>query len=515
MTNTWSHHVTNRILRSMLVPVALLFSAACVELDVTNPNQPDVERALSSPEDVAAIASSSVNSWWLATTHYEPNMMLQVTADAATANFGNFGMRFNNEQPRIAYNNNSASGDANVAARPWTRNYSAIGAANDALRAMDGGIVIPGGVDANERVRAAALFTQAGTLSNLAMLFDQAFVVDQASTGLPTLEPYTAVRDAARAKWDELITLTQGKAWSWDEAWLPLTGGAASATTINRIANTMAARLLVYSARTLAETQSSVPWAQVLTYADRGITGTGLTDMDVAIVDDGGTLWYDYIKLYGNLHSWTRVDQRVINRMAPNIPVMFNGLPNQPQPTPTDNRLGIANLPCGSNPVSCTSANTEDFVYTGTVIGDPGRGIWMQSPFWHRRWQNVSFTVAGSVRTGNPDVHILAAENDLIIAEALARTGGDLNRAATLVNKTRVTRGGLPAVAANAPAILAAIEYERDVELLNTGGISLFDRRRIDGLQAGTARHLPIPASELEVLALPIYTFGGIGLPDM
>lgn len=513
--------MTNRILRSMLAPVALLFSAACAELDVTNPNQPDVKRALATPADVAAIATSSVNSWWLATTHYEPSMMLQVTADAATANFGNFGMRFNNEQPRIAYNNNSASGDAQVAARPWGGNYSAIGAANDALRAMDDGVVSSDAIE-NERVRSAALFTQAGTLSNLAMLFDQAFVVDETTDPLnpPSLVGYADVRAAALAKWDALIALTQGKTWAWDQTWLPLVGGAgtmgaASAGQINRIANTMAARLLVYSARTLAETQGSVPWAQVLTYADRGITGTGLTDMDFAIVDDGGTLWYDYIKLYGNLHSWTRVDQRVINRMAPNIPVMFNGLPNQPQPTPTDNRLGIANLPCGSNPVSCTSGNTQDFVYTGTVIGDPGRGIWMQSPFWHRRWQNVSFTVAGSVRTGNPDMHILAAENDLIIAEALVRTGGDLTRAAALVNKTRVTRGGLTAVAANATDILAAIEYERDVELLNTGGISLFDRRRIDGLQAGTARHLPIPASELEVLALPIYTFGGIGLPDM
>jgi len=36
----------------------------------------------------------------------------------------------------------------------------------------------------------------------------------------------------------------------------------------------------------------------------------------------------------------------------------------------------------------------------------------------------------------------------------------------------------------------------------------------VDGLQAGTIRHLPIPAKELETLVLPIYTFGGVGKPD-
>ena len=35
--------------------------------------------------------------------------------------------------------------------------------------------------------------------------------------------------------------------------------------------------------------------------------------------------------------------------------------------------------------------------------------------------------------------------------------------------------------------------------------------RHIDGLQKGTILQLPIPAKELETLALPIYTFGGVG----
>lgn len=497
-----------RILRSILAPAAMLSVAACAELDVTNTNNPDIARALASPEDVAKIAKSSVNSWYLASTYFEPYMMLQVAADASTANFGNFGMRFNNTEPRIAYNNNSAGSDAPVAVRPWDDNYSALGAANDALRAISGGLVIPG-ADGTDKARAAALFAQAGALTNLALIFDKAFVVTERTdlSVAPELIPYTQVRDSALKSWDALITLTNGKTWTWDADVLPLTV-AQTAANVNRVANTMAARTIMLSARTGAE-NTATNWARVLTYAERGITN-GSTGFDMSTVADGGNLWYDYIKLYGNLDTWTRVDQRVINRMAPNVPVKYNGTNVAPQ-AERDARLGIANLPCAGagQPAACLQGVTTDYVYLATVIGDPARGIYMQSPYYHRRWRDVSFAFNTSTHVGKPQPYILAAENDLMIAEALVRTNGDLNRAATIVNKTRVTRGGLAPVAANAAALLAAIDYERDIELLNTNGLSLFDRRRIDGLQAGTPRQLPIPAKELETLQLPIYTFGG------
>ncbi|GAB1342341.1 hypothetical protein MASR1M101_14680 [Gemmatimonas sp.] len=490
----------------MLAPAAMLSVAACAELDVTNTNNPDITRALASPSDVAKIAKSSVNSWYLASTYYEPYMMLQITADAATGNFGNFGMRFNNLEPRIAYNNNSAGSDAQVTVRPWDDNYSALGAANDALKALAGGVVIPG-ANGNDQAKSAAMFAQAAALSNLALIFDKAFVVTEGTdlSKAPELLPYTQVRDSSLKVWDALITLTNGKTWSWDADVFPITA-AQTAANINRIANTMAARTLMLSARTGAE-NTATNWQRVLAYADKGITGNGLTSFDVSTVSDGGNLWYDYIKLYGNYDSWTRVDQRVINRMAPNVPAKYAGTPIAPQPQ--DNRLGVANLPCAANPTTCLAGVTKDYVYLGTVLGDPARGIFMQSPYYHARYRDVSFAFNTSTHTGKPQVYILAAENDLMIAEALARTGGDLNRAASLVNKTRVTRGGLAPVAANAAAILEAINYERDIELLNTNGLSLFDRRRLEGLQAGTARQLPIPAKELETLRLPIYTFGG------
>ena len=99
-----------------------------------------------------------------------------------------------------------------------------------------------------------------------------------------------------------------------------------------------------------------------------------------------------------------------------------------------------------------------------------------------------------------------------------------------LINITRVGRGGLPPVTiANTTAeLLAAIDHERDVELFNTNGFNHYWARTapVDSplgvnttgggrLQPGTPRHWPVPASELEVLNKAVYTYGGVGKPDM
>ena len=119
---------------------AVLVAGACNDLEVTNPNNPDVARALASGEDVKNIAVSTMNGWYLNSTYIEPYLAMCVTADACTANFGNFGMRFNNLEPRINYENNSAGGDRAVTESPWNFNYGTLGAANDALRAYAAGV---------------------------------------------------------------------------------------------------------------------------------------------------------------------------------------------------------------------------------------------------------------------------------------------------------------------------------------------------------------------------------------
>lgn len=485
---------------------ALLMGSACADLEVTNPNNPDIERALASPNDVKSVAISSVNSWYLASTDGEGAYMgLAVTADVLTANFGNFGMRFNNLEPRVPYENNSAGGDRDVAGVPWASNYGALGAANDALRAFAAGVKLDGGQAETDKYVAVALFAQAGSLTNLAWIFNQAFVVDETvdpATAPPALVPYTEVGAAALSKWDALIALTNGKSDEYEKSVIPIDGVTLTSGTLNQIANTLAARTIVLNARTKAETEA-INWGKVLAYAEKGIS-TGAKPFDLSVVGDGEVNWYSYNNAYGNLDSWLRVDMRVIHEMDPTQPSKFNGTIVPANPDSPDARMGKSE-----------DDEDADFVFLNNVAGQASRGIWMQSPWYHARYKTYNWDSPTALE--GPVPYVLMAENDLMIAEALVRTGGDLARAATLVNKTRVDRGNLPPATAadGAVGLLAKILYERHIETINAGGIELFDRRRTDDLQAGTFRHLPIPAGQLEAMSLPIYTFGGVGKPDM
>lgn len=483
--------------RAVLSTMAVLALGACKDLDVTNVNNPDITRALASPEDVRNLAISTINSWYLTSTDIYPYAMLEVTADQMTANFGNFGMRFNNLEPRKAYDNNSAGGDRDVAESPWDNNYGTLGAANDVLKAINSGVVIDDAAT-TEKYRVLAKFAQAASFANLGLIFDQAFITDETfipgESAVPDATPYTDVVAAAVASFDNVISSTASVSEVYDATEFPLVAGLNSAA-LNRIANTMAAWTLASSARTAAE-NAATNWGQVLAYAEKGISGPqGLGPaFDFTIQGDGGNNWYSYIVLYGDLRSWMKVDMRVICRLDPTQPCKYNGtLP--PPATGPDKRV------------------LSDIKFD-KVIGDPNRGIFMQSPYHHTRYRDHSFEVDPCCTTPVP--YILAAENDLLIAEALARTGGDLGRVASLINTTRVGRGGLPPATAGdgAATLLNMIEYERDIELMNTNGGALYSRRRVDGLQPGTVRHLPVPAKELETLQLPVYTFGGSG-PDM
>jgi hypothetical protein len=213
-----------------------------------------------------------------------------------------------------------------------------------------------------------------------------------------------------------------------------------------------------------------------------------------------------------------RVDQRVVQLMDPSQPVVYTSVNPPPRAQSADLRLGT------------TATPGTDFGYFPTIPFAVARGVYFFSQWAHTRYRFHSLE-APTALTGTAPL-ILAAENDLLIAEALVRTGGDKARAATLINKTRVGRGGLAPLsgASSTNDLLAAIFYERDIELMNTSaGQAWFDRRRIDtgltyeglpigntwgfrggsGLQKGTPRHLPVPAKELETLGIPVYTYGG------
>ena len=101
------------------------------------------------------------------------------------------------------------------------------------------------------------------------------------------------------------------------------------------------------------------------------------------------------------------------------------------------------------------------------------------------------------------------AEIDLMVAEGLLRTGGSRTQVATLINKTRVSRGQLrPLTGLEADTELWKwMKYEKMVETFGTGGgLPWFDRRGWDELVSGTLLHFPVPGKELEILLQSYYT---------
>lgn len=505
-------------LYSMVGVAALMVGSGCGDLDIENSNQPDVTRALASPADVKNLSISTMNSWYQLATENHPASMTSVTADVSAANFGNFGMRFNNVQPRIAFENLSAGGDRAAVEIPWNDAYATLGAANDALRAFStGGVEL---TDAAEtaKYRNLAAFAQAGALMHLAIWFDKAFVIDEdfdLNAALPELVPYADVSAAALAKWEALAAATATGSATYTATEFPSTP-ALTTNRINRLANTLAALTMAYTPRNGTQ-NAAVDWAKVAQLADKGIgTGSAGAPFNLVITGDGFigescNTWCSFIGRYFAEHSWMRIDHRLINRMDGTTPPVFAG--TVPKGTSPDARYDTDFEYCQASNPAATDGNPS---CQGAVIGDVTRGLYMQSNWYHKRYEAHSRS-AGSTAGRAPVPYILAAESDLIRAEALLRSGGSSVTAAQLINISRVGRGNLSTLtgAETQAVLLAAIDYERDVELLSTNGFELPRARQdmagVVRLQAGTIRHLPIPARELETLALPIYTFGGPG----
>src|SRR6266699_1404849 len=103
----------NRIAALAASAVVVVLAGACKpDLNVTNPNAPDVARAISTPGDVRNLIGGSFNTAYLArqgSARPYPGIATGVMADVITMSFGNFGARFNGQEPRLAYNNSSSA----------------------------------------------------------------------------------------------------------------------------------------------------------------------------------------------------------------------------------------------------------------------------------------------------------------------------------------------------------------------------------------------------------------------
>jgi hypothetical protein len=468
--------------------VAWMGLASCSkDLNVIYLNKPDREKALSNPDDVYNIAKSSFYNWFMAiNSSLSPRIGMWVAADQGTCSWANSGMHDLSKEPRIPFNNTTSYTYAYVFERFYQDMYSTLSQTNDVLYAVVNDSM-PMGKDGkdSEMVKAFSYFIQGATQGYLSMVYDKVYIIDE-NTDLEALQlsTYQEGTAAAIASLDKCIAICEENHFNVPSDWI--NGHAYTNAELAELARSFAARFLVYMPRNKEE-NSQIDWDKVLAYANNGIKKPLLVTMDNAT-------WKSWFRYYTVRPGWARIDCRIIHMMDDEYPWRFPDSGINPDPAQSDD------------------ARLEtDFHFNSVNNMKPERGYYNFSNYEYSRYPYAITTFTGDV----PDM--LMAENDLIRAEAYARLG-NLDEARNIINAgTRVTRGHLPKLRSNITQakLLDAIFYERDIELIQTGfGIAFFDMRRRDMLQKGTLLNFPIPAKELMVMQMPIYTYGGVDNAD-
>jgi len=511
---------------------ALVSFSACGTLDVVNPNEPDAKRALSDPQGVEAIAGGTFRTWFNTHQGMDGAGPLTTMADSYTASWNNYYMRLYSSSirssdgpncigcaPRTYWRNDPSEVERTAVEHSWYGYYSALSSANDVVTAIRKNSLVITDAANTKMIETVGVLMQGMSMGELSLNYDSAFVVDE-NTDLANLKfsHRQAVRDTAVAKLEAAAALAAANAFSTPESWT--NGTSYDNTQIARLARTYAARVLAYYARNGTE-NAQTNWAKVATLASAGISTGGAFNFQ--FTGDGGNLFWDDLKGWSEDLTTERVHTRIAHMLDPVTQADPWPNPNgNPQPNSPDKRLGDGSYGTAADVATWfttpkTANAGTDFAWSSKNIFRPARGMYHQSNITHIRYDYASFSdPAGTGGGFGIDPVITSAENDLLWAEGLIRSGGSLLTAANLINNTRVVRGGLPPAtpADLAAGLLTKLQYEQDIELIGLGDAVFFNRRRIDGLEPLTPRQMPVPAKELQVLGKALYTFGGT-FPDM
>ena len=505
-------------MRRILPILALSALAGCQDLTVSNPNLPDRIRATQQPTAAESFVATSFRTWWPVGGHDDyPSWAFSTMAHEVTSGFADFGQLELSAEPRSSWNNSPVNARANVSVTPWFGLYRTISSVNDALIAIDKGLVI---VDAQRTARTQAVgkFIQGISHGYLGLYFDSAFVVTEKvnldTITTPTFRSYADVTTESIKMLDSAIAIAGRQDFT-----LPVDSWLYTAMTRDqfvRLANSFAARIMVYSARTPAE-RAAVDWNAVIARIDAGVT------TNFAPVAQTDVLWDDWKRLVARLRTAGR-------------PSDF-GRPSYWLLGPADSTQGFVNwLATPLNSRVAFQMRTRDRriqgaggpATPGTYVGynlnnifDPSRGTYRFSHYYFHRFGTTD------TWTNGPQPALTVTEMNLIKAEALIR----LNRAAEavpLINLSRQANGQLPPVTVDGPPDAAgcvprkangacgslwdALRYEKNIEGLGVSGVTAFlDARGWGALPEFTILQLPVPGSELSTLLRQNYTYGGPG----
>lgn len=506
-----------RVFRMMALVLVALAGAACADLEVENLNDPDRDRAITTPGDVEALISGSFEPWWRSNFHYfySSAPAMSVMADDHTATWGNFGMNDSSREPREPINNDPSYGYSYIVEQAWTQSYRALSGIRDGLISIEGGTEIGGGDDTHRAVTFARLM-QGLVHGTLALQYDQAFILDETvDPEQAQLQPYQDVANAAIGYLQEAVTLAGQEDFDVPATWMGNIDGH-DAAFIARLAHTYIARIMANTPRSVAE-RDAVDWGLVLQHLDAGIT-------EDFTVDGNHMGCCDALKSYAGTYSgWARWDMRSIG------PADQSGNFQAWIDTPladrnaflidTDDRR-ITSAGHFASPARGDQGLYVEFRGINSSPWPAARGTYNYSDYRDYRYDYYSDEITGIIPVFS------FAEVEFLRAEAMFRTGNQAG-ALAIVNERRVENGELP------PATLLGdqsarcvprnpdgtcgdlwevLKYEKRIETFHDNwATAYFDDRGWGDLVTNTAVHFPVPGNELLLLLEDIYTFGGGG----
>jgi hypothetical protein len=501
-----------------LIPTLALLLAACQDLAVTNPNEPDRNRATQQPTATESFVASSFRTWWPVGGHDDyPSWAFSTIAHEMTSGFADFGQLELSAEPRSAWNNSPVNARNNVTEVPWYDLFAVLSSVNDGLIAIDSGLVI---VDATRtaRTRAFGKFMQGIALGYLGLYFDSAYVIDEKvaldTITVPRFQPYPVVITRAIEQLDSAIAIASGTTFTLPvDSWLFV---AMTRDEFVRLANSFATRLLVYSARNRTE-RAGVDWNEVIRRVDAGITS------NFAPVAQPTILWDDWKRLNARL----RTTGRPSDFGRPSYWLVgpadsTNGFVNWVN-TPVANRVGFQ-IRTRDRRIQGTGGPSTPGIYVGynnNNIFAASRGTYRFSHYYFHRYGTVDTWQNGAQPA------MLVSEMNLLKAEALIRLSR-ATEALPLINLTRQANGQLPPVDLDGPPNTAgcvprklsgacgslwdALRYEKRIEGIGMSGVvAYFDARGWQTLAENSILQLPVPGRELAVIQRALYTYGGPG----
>ena len=529
--------------RTAILGVLLLSVAACADLEVTNQNDADADRALVTPGDIQSLISGSYRQYWNGTQQLGFGPALSNMAWQHSGWPANFGVVFYSGMPRPATINDPGDQFYGNMSFTWNQSFKALAAINQGLRAIeaDPEIAEALGAGAIARLNAYAKYVQGLAHGAIALHYDQGFIIDEDTeifdaAGQVIPQPIVdrnAVIAASMQYFDEAVALATG-ATNWPDgntipsSWMSV---AVTPSTLVQLAHSNRARHRAAFARTPAE-RAAVDWTEVVSDVDAGVTA----DWHMAAPRTGGTWTITFFNQYHGA-AWQQLSYQVAG-MADQ-----SGKYQQWLATPPSSRLPdiggepfLIITPDLRFPQGATLAEQAanrgtlyDIPVTssgnptlGNHFQQPGRGTYRWSYYWARTMRDWGLS------DGMFPV-IKRSEMDLLKAEALYRLAGNTMtaEAAALVNNTRVAAGlddisdgvndscvpRLPDESCG--DFFEALKWEKRMVTIFSPGLYLapwyFEGRGWGDLYANTPLELPAPCLEMQMQFQPCSNYGGIG----